>query len=115
MILSLSSETSSTASKLYLYNQAKLLARSGMEVAILMVENRKLSDPCLEKLNIEDGDFNISLHLKYIGSNFPNCNTALNTTLSYPDSNGTIVMDVFVQTKFKNENILFHRKTVQKP
>ena len=42
MILSLSSDTGATTSKIYPYNQAKLLARSGNEIAVLMIENGEI-------------------------------------------------------------------------
>jgi len=113
MILSLSADTGSTTTRLYLYNQAKLLARSGNEIAVLMIQNRFSDNICLENLEIQDGDFNISINISYIGSGFKNCKTLFSN--SYQETNGTVIIDVYVTTTFKMENINFHRRTAQKP
>lgn len=116
MILSLSTDTSSTTSKLYLYSQAKLLARSGIEIAILMVENRGDDKNCLESINIEDGEFNTTVNISYIGVESPNCKDK-NITFknNYALTKGTILLDVFVETAFETEHIKFHRRVAQKP
>jgi len=113
MILSLSADTGSTTYKLFLYNQAKLLARSGNEIAVLMIQNRPPENRCLENLEIQDGDFNISINISYVGSGFKNCKTIFSN--SFQETNGTVIIDTSVSTNFKTENILFHRRTVQKP
>jgi hypothetical protein len=113
MILSLSSDTNSTTSKLYLYNQAKLLARSGNEIAVLLIQDRPPEVQCLKTLKLQDGDFNISLNINYIGK-FANCpNTIFDNNFS--ETNGSVIIDVYVETNFEDEHIRFHRRTIQKP
>ena len=116
MIFSLSSDIGSTSSKLYLFNQAKLLARTGNEIAILMVQNRPPENKCLEILRIKEGDFNITLNIGYIGKDFPDCNSSnIIFDSNFTETNGTIFIDVYVETVFEAEHILFHRRTTQKP
>jgi hypothetical protein len=113
MIVSLSSETYSSTGKSYQYNQAKLMGRSSLEIAILMIEDRTSSDRCLQNLNIIDGDFNASLEINYIGK-YQNCNQAPIFTAVADETNGTVIIDVYVRVKGSNET-LFHRRTAQKP
>ena len=115
MILSLSADTSSITAKLYLYNQAKLLARTGNEIAVLMISNRPHGKNCLEVLNILDGDFNTTLNISYVGSGFTdnNCRENIIFQNSFSEANGTVLIDVYVRHNI--EKIIFHRRTIQKP
>jgi len=114
-ILSLSANTNSMTAKLYLYNQAKLLARTGNEIAVLMIGNRPHGQNCLEVLNILDGDFTTTLNISYVGSGFTDINCKNNTIFqnNFSETNGTVVIDVYVRHNI--EQILFHRRTIQKP
>lgn len=114
MIISLSSDSYSSTGKIYLYNQAKLLARSGIEMAILMIEDRVPTDPCLQNLEIIDGDFNISVEINYVGR-YQNCDVPSIVNFVADESNGSIIVDVYVRTINNGEKIVFHRKTAQKP
>ncbi len=121
LIVSLSTDTSSTTAKVYLYNQAKLYSRSGIEMALLMIEDRERNDSnnCLQELNLTVDDsgikFNILVYINYIGSNLK-CGTKNQIyTVGYPESNGTVMIDAYVSTVDLQENITFYRRTVQKP
>jgi len=115
MILSLSADTNSMTAKLYLYNQAKLLARTGNEIAVLMIGNRPHGKNCLEVLNILDEDFNTTLNISYVGSGFAdnNCKENIIFNNDFSETNGTVIIDVYVRHNI--ERILFHRRTIQKP
>ena len=112
LILSLSSESSTTTTKLYLYNQAKLYSMSGIEIALLMIANReKNSSTPLQELNLTIDNFKINILINYIGSYM----TTEIYENNFSDTNGTVMVDAFVSTTNFNENITFHRRTVQKP
>lgn len=108
LILSLSSESSTTTTKLYLYNQAKLYSISGIEIALLMIANReKNSSTPLQELNLTIDNFKINILINYMTTEIYENN--------FSDTNGTVMVDAFVSTTNFNENITFHRRTVQKP
>lgn len=108
LILSLSSESSTTTTKLYLYNQAKLYSISGIEIALLMIANReKNSLTPLQELNLTIDNFKINILINYMTTEIYENN--------FSDTNGTVMVDAFVSTTNFNENITFHRRTVQKP
>jgi len=116
MILSLSSNTSETAVQQYLYSQAKLLARSGVEFAVLMIQDRNNSQPCLEELSVIDKEkeFNTTIYINYIGDYWQDCGTKNFWTTTSSDSNGSILIDVYVRY-LQNGKVIYHRKLTQKP
>jgi hypothetical protein len=115
MVLSMSAQTSESRSTIYLYNQAKLFARSSLEIAILMVENRPQSSNCLERLTINDDEkgFSSDIHFSYIGNLWHSCGSSIFDN-SYGDTNGSFIADIYV-THSSSNKVIFHRKTAQKP
>ena len=112
--LSISSETAQTTSKVHLFNRAKLLGRSATEVGLLAVGGYNFKGGnCLEKLNLNGDDlFTVEVYFNYIGYNCKN-SIIKDSELKFNDSNGTVLIDVFVESKANN--IRFHRRTFQKP
>jgi len=114
MILSLSTDSTALTSRVFLYYRAKLLSRSATEIAILMIQNRNPSDPPLEKLIMHNGDFNVTMHFFYIGKDFPNSYQPVFEN-DFSDTNGTIIIDTFIESVVGNSPVRFHHRTIQKP
>lgn len=116
MIISLSSTTADTTNQIYLYNQAKLQARSGIEIAILMIQNRDKSKNCLEELSVIDDekDFNTTMYISYVGDYWVNCGTKNLFKTTSSESNGSLLIDVYVK-HISSDRTIFHRKSPQKP
>jgi len=131
MILGVSNRTVHATTAQYQKEQARLLARSYTELAMLYIihYDRDANNNCIEKIYADFGDTNNQYHIEtniqYIGNSglLPNCGS--NITPDWNVSNPTgfnssiaVVIDVFV--KYSNfddpldRNITFHRRTVQK-
>ena len=114
MILSLASDSTTLTARVFLYYRAKLLSRSATEIAILMLQNRNPSDPPLEKLIMHNGNFNVTMHFFYIGKDFPAPHQPIFEN-SFSDTNGTIIIDTFIESIVGNSPVKFHHRTIQKP
>ena len=114
MILSLASDSTTLTARVFLYYRAKLLSRSATEIAILMLQNRNPSDPPLEKLVMHNGNFNVTMHFFYIGKDFPAPHQPIFES-SFSDTNGTIIIDTFIESVVGNSPVKFHHRTIQKP
>jgi hypothetical protein len=114
MILSFATDSTILTSRVFLYYQAKLLSKSATEIAILMIQNRKPTDPPLEKLVINNEDFNVTMHFFYIGKDFSTPHRPIFEN-SFPDTNGTIIIDIFIESVIENSPVKFHHRTIQKP
>ena len=129
MILGFSSQTIKTTSNIYLREQAKLLALSAAEYALLALSGHDHSQNCVETINIDaEGAglcYEVNMSISYIvdfslGTNWSNSSTCPNSRvlsdeLNYEESNLTVIIDTIVNCKEIGENIRFHRRTIQKP
>jgi len=135
-MLSSTTETAQRTTNTYLNEQAQLLAKSAVEYAVLKVSGVDRdgidnivgngNDACLNGFNAQYPDtnpiFDINVTIQYIGfsaigNNVSNrCNNFINN-ISTPESNGTMLIDVYVQDNPAlglSEPIRYHRRTLQK-
>ncbi|MFT7003261.1 MAG: Tfp pilus assembly protein PilX [Sulfurimonas sp.] len=119
--LALTTKTSKRTTDLYLYEQATLLSHSAAEYAILKASQQS---PCsLANINFNHNDmFNIDVTMRYVSyagtscsTNAPSGNIKYFATTTYPDSDGTIIMDIVVtDLNISTEPIRYFRRSIQK-
>ncbi len=117
--LALTSQTSKKSSDLYLYEQSVLLSKSATEYALLRIAQ---DGPCthINDLNFnQDKFYDINISLLYIYDNTTNPCTAAQTyaTVTTPEQNGSVLMDVTVSVTdptVVSEPIRYFRRTIQK-
>ena len=133
-MLESTTETANRTTNDYLQEQAQLLAKSAVEVAILRVSGRdRVADGCLTTFPLKypaTGPtlFDITVDISYFG--FRSIGTLDSCTNLLPhgvngagviqtaESNGTMMIDVYVQNNATglqlSEPISYHRRTLQK-
>jgi len=116
--LSLSSKTTKQGASLYLYEQATLLSKSASEYALLRIAQ---DGPCTHTNDLnfqQDGIFDINISLRYIYTAPSPCTAAQTyTTVTTPEQNGSVLMDVTVtvsDTTVSPEPIRYFRRSIQK-
>lgn len=123
--LAFSSQSAKQTLNDYLHEQAILLTRSAMEYTLLELSGtERNTTSCTNAINTQyapDGAamFDINISIQYIGfggaTGWP-CNNFI-PTINTPESNGTILLDVIVQSSPDlniSEPIRYHRRTLQK-
>ncbi len=123
LMVSMTALTTKRGADLYFQEQAHLLAQSATEYALLAISGHSIAATgnCINQINSTyDGIYNINTTIRYIGNGFPaapNCNMLTNT-IQTPESNGTVLIDVYVTAPSSEtgaEPVRFHRRTMQKP
>ena len=127
LMISLTSVSLKSTTDVYLREQAELLARSGVEYALLAISGHDNDNSCIENINITypnsatpTHDINMSIHYFFKGAPV-NCNNSniLANNISTDESNMTAIIDVFVSVDMNNtgitEPIVIHKRTIQKP
>ncbi len=121
--LALTTQTTKKTEDLYLYEQATILSHSAAEYAILRAS---LVPPCsFPGVSFSyNNTFDINVTMQYIATNPSTCHTNASipvpsleyATINYPNSNGTVIMDITVITKvgIATEPIRYFRRTIQK-
>lgn len=117
--LSLTMQTSKRTTDVYLYEQAVLLSKSATEYALLRIsQDNNATNPCTHTndLNfIQDVIYDINITVQYIYTSPSPCTTAQTyTTVTTPEQNGSVLMDVTVSTNAASEPIRYFRRTIQK-
>ncbi len=131
LVLGVSNRTVHATTAQYQQEQAKLLARSYTELAMLYIINydRDFNQNCIDKIEADFGDpnnlYHIDMNIHYIGNSglIPNC--PANITQSWMvlnplgfDSAISVVVDVYVTYSNLDDplkrDITFHRRTIQK-
>jgi competence protein ComGC len=131
-MLGSTTETAQRTTNTYVNEQAQLLAKSATEYAVLRVSGvdrdgddnvtGTADDGCLNSFNAQYPNstnpiFDINVTIAYIGfGDYNNCNNYINT-IATPESNGTMLIDVYVQDNpslMLTEPIRYHRRTLQK-
>ena len=125
LMVSMTAQTSKQGADLYFQEQAQLLAKSATEFALLAISghDRVANNDCVNRINSTYmGIYDVNTTIRYIG--FPNsgfganCNRYIEN-IQTPESNGTILIDVYVTLNTAaagtTEEIRFHRRTMQKP
>jgi len=116
--LKLSSQTVKRTADVYLYEQAALLSKSASEYALLKIAQ---DGPCTHTNDLnfqQDGIYDINISLKYIYLAPSPCTAAQTyTTVTTPEQNGSVLMDVSVSVNDKtvsSEPIRYFRRSIQK-
>lgn len=131
IMVSMTAQTSKRGTDIYFQEQAHLLAKSATEYALLAISGheRNSTTQCINAINIRhlpDGAGNsvyeVNTTIRYIGlsSLGGTCagNNSLINNIVTPESNGTILVDVYVSIPTREtgmEPVRFHRRTMQKP
>ncbi|HIP54876.1 MAG TPA: hypothetical protein EYH11_05335 [Sulfurimonas autotrophica] len=119
LTITLTSQTTQRTTDVYLYEQSVLLAHSAAEYALLRIAQ---NPPCsnLDENFIQDGLYHVTIHLRYIYNSNSACTAnggTLYTTVTTPEQNGSVLLDVTVDvndTTVATEPIRYFRRTLQK-
>jgi len=117
LMISLTSTTAKQTSDIYVNEQTKLLAKSATELALLAISGHNNAINCIENINfIFENSYEVNISLYYIGNNLP-CTAShlLNNNIATPESNGTVIIDTYVEYNGSSEPIRYHKRTLQKP
>ncbi len=125
IMISYTTQTSSQTKDIYLKEQAQLLAKSATEFALLAISghDRTATGNCVNQINAtyspDSGSklFDINTTIRYIGlGSIAGC-SSLNGAgaIATAESNGTVLIDVYVTATDTNPPIRYHRRTLQKP
>lgn len=122
--LGLSTSTTRVTTNKYIYEQARILAKSATEYAILAIQSHNMSGGCLQKINMKYPNtssylFDINITLHYFGRGLP-CNNSelLANDVNWPESNASVLIDTKVSLNpalIQNSNpITYTKRTIQK-
>ena len=117
--IAMTSLTTKKTTDLYLYEQSILYARSATEYALLKVAQ---DGPCTHTNDLVfqvDSIYNVDITLAYIYDDATNPCSATDTyaTVTTPEQNGSILVDVAVSVTdptISTEPIRYFRRTIQK-
>jgi len=128
-MISLTSVSLKSTTDVYLREQAELLARSGVEYALLAISGHDNANSCIENINITypnsvtpTHEVNMSIYYFYDNASaalIANCNNILDPNIATPQSDLTVIIDATVTVDMNNtgitEPIVIHKRTIQKP
>lgn len=110
--LSLTTQTAKRTTDIYLYEQAALYSKSAAELALLDIA---AASPCsITTWNQSfDSTYNANITMKYIYTS-PCSSPAQYFTITTPEQNGSVMMDISITTNAGTEPIRYFRRTIQK-
>jgi hypothetical protein len=129
-MISLTSVSLKSTTDVYLREQAELLARSGVEYALLAISGHDNSNSCIENINITypnsatpTHEVNMTIQYFYHATSpHPtpaNCSNILDPNIATQESDLTVLIDAIVTVDMNNtgitEPIVIHKRTIQKP
>ena len=127
--LSFTAETTKRTTDIYLYEQAVLVSKSAAELALLSIAQ---AGPCLSEdnsttdfvgsyrmdlngLNADTDDiFDVNTTVRYIYDSSICSSDQMYTTVTTPEQNGSVLMDITVTTTAGTEPIRYFRRSIQK-
>ena len=130
--LALTTQTSKVTTDLYLYEQTALYSKSAAELALLDIAQAAPCTVLAPNYGFPSGctpgtdclyDANVTITYIYYddpstaGVNESPCTTAAGTdyfTITTPEQNGSVLMDITVTTNVGSEPIRYFRRTIQK-
>ena len=125
IMVNMTALTTKRTTDIFFQEQAHLLAKSATEFVLLAISGHNrgtgAQSDCVTSINIQYPDavtpfYDINTTIRYIGLD---CSAnSLVSTISTPESNGTIIVDTYVTTTPTvnlTEPVRFHRRTMQKP
>jgi len=110
--LSLVAQTGKRTTDLYLYEQTVLYSKSAAELALLDIAE---NGPCRAGLNTTlGGIYDVNITYGYVlDAALAGCNSA-GFTVTTPEQNGSVIMDITVTTNEGTEPIRYFRRVMQK-
>ena len=130
LMVSLTSQSSKRGADLYFQEQAHLLAKSATEFALLAISGHERNatvgavNGCVNQINSQypavNPIYDINTTIRYFGLGGLGgpCNSFVDN-IATPESNGTAIIDVYVTLDSAqagtDEEVRFHRRTMQKP
>jgi len=129
LMISLTSVSLKSTTDIFLREQAELLARSGVEYALLAISGHDNTNSCIENINIDYPDattptHHVNMTIQYFYDNASpalqaNCNNILDPNIATSESDMTVLIDATVTVDMGNtgitEPIVIHKRTIQKP
>jgi len=114
--LSLVSNTGKRTTDLYLYEQAVLYSKSAAELALLDIAEGGACTTFLPSLNVIPAiyDVNVTVRYVYTAPAPAACAGNMYTTVTTPEQNGSVLMDITVTTNEGTEPIRYFRRVMQK-
>jgi type II secretory pathway pseudopilin PulG len=116
--LAMTTQTSKRTTDLYIYEQAVLLSKSAAEYSLLKIAQ---DGPCTHYNDLnwtQDSYYKISIRNKYIYTSPSPCSAAQTfTTVTTPEQNGSVLMDITVTVDdptLTPEPVRYFRRTIQK-
>jgi Tfp pilus assembly protein PilV len=115
--LSLTTQTSKKTTDLYLYEQSVLYSKSAAELALLAIAQ---APPCTVTNPVYNFDNNLyiaNVNISYVYTAPSPCAAAAGTdyfTVTTPEQNGSVLMDITVTTNVGTEPIRYFRRSIQK-
>lgn len=108
--LSLASQTTKRTTDLYLYEQSVLYSKSVAELALLEIAE----NGCQDTFNMTfDGIYDANVTMRYVFTQtVVGCTDYFN--IITPEQNGSVLMDIAIETNVGTEPIRFFRRTIQK-
>ncbi|SMC10104.1 hypothetical protein [Nitratiruptor tergarcus] len=118
LTISLLSTNVSKTTQIYIYEQAKLLAQSATDYAVLAASAHP-NNSCLNAVNFTyQNSFDINITLYYIGSGLPAGCNMLDNNLNNQESNKTLIIDTKVSLRPSlaqdSAPISYVKRTIQK-
>lgn len=121
LAFSLSAQTKKQTGDIYMQQQAYLLGRSATEFALLAISGHDNNAHCINRIDLRfpknDPIYDVNMTIRYIGNGFPVGCDMLASGISTTESNGTVLIDTVVSytDPTTDEQVRFHRRTIQKP
>ena len=121
-MLSSTTETAKRTTNTYVNEQAQLIAKSAVEYALLRVSGvERNATSCVNGFNTQyspsgNALLDVNVTIRYFGLAGTACNNLVGS-INTPESNGTMLIDVYVQDTpalMLSEPIRYHRRTLQK-
>ncbi len=116
LALAMTSQTTKRTTDLYLYEQANLLAKSATEYALLKIAEDGACSHSNDLNFVQDSIYDINISIQYIYTAGTPC-AAMYTTVTTPEQNGSILIDVAVSVNdqtVSTEPIRYFKRTLQK-
>jgi len=118
LTISMLSTNVGKTTQIYMAEQAKLLAKSATDYAILAASAHPNSS-CLNHIDFTyQNSFDINITISYIGSGLPSGCNILDNNLNYEESNKTLIVDTKVSLRPSllqdSTPITYVRRTIQK-
>ena len=115
--VSMTTQTTKRTTDIYLYEQCALYAKSAVELALLNIAEHGPCDVNITRYNyITDNIYEVNVSLKYVYTAPSPCASSDDEyfTITTPEQNGSVLMDISITTNAGTEPIRYFRRSIQK-